>query len=184
MQFPKEQDETSVIEAESRKVFDKFGLGHGADQAVIDGAQKIDEAVFPAGSFHAADDPVAFLPFRHKFRDHVHRILKIRAQQYGAVPVRLTHPVKRGVELSEVSRVQNRLSVGVAGAQYPQLVARAIGRVVVYEQDSIVILGQCALKLLDDRIVHGHDVHAFVEAWSENRNQRPPAATLNLRRHI
>ena len=73
--------------------------------------------------------------------------------------------------------------MGVAGAQHPQLVARAIGRVVVYEQDSIVILGQRALKLLDDCIVHGHDVHALVEARHENRYQRPPAAIMKLRRH-
>lgn len=164
VQFPEEQDEASVIEAESREVFDEFRLGHGADQPVVYGAQEIDEAVFPAGSLDAADDSVSLFPLRHEFWNHIHRVLEIRAQEHGAVPVRLAHPVEGGVELPEIGRVENRLDLLISSAQFPQLIPGAVRGAVVDEKDLIIVVRQILFHHFDDCCADGADVFHFVKA--------------------
>lgn len=176
--------EAPVIKARAGEVLNLIDAAHLVDELVVHRPHPTEDSVFLARGLDRADHIMAILPLLHQARNETRGVLEVAADAHNTVSLRMAHAIEGRVELSEVSRVQNRLSVGIAGAQHPQLVARAIGRVVVYEQDSIVILGQRALKLLDDRIVHGHDIHALIEAWYENRNQRPPAATLNLRRHI
>lgn len=177
-------EEAPVIKTRAGEMFDLIDAAHLVDELVVHRPHPAKDSVFLARGLDRADHIMAVLPLPHQAGNEARGVLEVTADAHNTVSLRMAHAIEGRVELSEVSRIQNRLSVGVAGAQHPQFVARAIGRVVVYEQDSIVVLGQCAPKLLDDRIVHGHDVHALVEAWYENRNQRPPAATLNLRRHI
>lgn len=164
VQFPEEQDEASVIEAESREVFDEFRLGHGADQPVVYGAQEIDEAVFPAGSLDAADDSVSLFPLRHEFWNHIHRVLEIRHHLHHAVPRHLEHPVVGRIKLAKIPGIENGLNPAVLSAQSPDQGPGVVGGIIVNEYQLKGVFRQVPFHGLDDRLADGDNIFLLVIA--------------------
>ena len=93
-----------------------FYIAHLLDDRVVTRTQKVDKPVFFAGSLDAAYDLIALFPLAHEHRDEFHRVLKVGAQDDGAVAARLQNAVVRAVELAEILRVENGLHMLVLGA--------------------------------------------------------------------
>ena len=74
-----------IIQTKSGKMLDHFYIGHIPDQLIIYGTQEIDKSVFSAGTLDTADNLVALFPFSYKYRNHIHRILKIAAHNNGTI---------------------------------------------------------------------------------------------------
>ena len=66
-------------------IVDRIYIGHIPDQLIIYGTQEIDKSVFSAGTLDTADNLVALFPFSYKYRNHIHRILKIAAHDNGTI---------------------------------------------------------------------------------------------------
>ena len=133
-------------------MLDLFYIGEFSDKFIIDRPQKADKFSLFALGLYGTDDFVAVFPFCDQRRDHLGRVLKIRAHGNDAIPRRLQDTVKGRIELSEISGVKNRLDLFIGSAQFFYPRAGAVGWAVIDKYDLVVVWGGQALKLPDDRL--------------------------------
>ena len=101
-------------------------------------------------------------------RNQFHRILEIRHHGDHAVTGYLKDSIIWRIELSKVSRVEDRLDLRILRAEHAEQFSCLIGGVVVDEDQLIVVLRQFFCDNADDSFADRNDILLLVIAWNQN----------------
>ena len=155
-------DELDVVEPVSGEARDLRGVGEPVNELVVEvTAPRHDEALI-RGSPLPDDDLGPGLPAGHELREILRRILEVAEEHKGGVPRTVGErrediPVK-----TEVTGVEDGLHPLVLARQSADRVAGAVRRVVIDEDDLVVVLGKMRVKYRVQSVIHQPDAFFLI----------------------
>ena len=149
-------------------MFDLLYIRQFTDQFIIAASEPVHDRIFFAARLDPDNDLIAILPFMDILRDQFHRILKICDHGDHAVTGYLKDSIIWGVELSKVSRIEDRLDLRVLCTEHPEQFSRLIRGVIVDKDQLVVVLRQLFCDDADDRFTDRNDILLLVIAWNQN----------------